>query len=232
MSDAQHRIERKLAESGQPLDPTQEEPSAAETSTERIRRFDTTGFSRMRTDWDDADRESMGVILAETDLIIRSEFRVAFAVMARLRKLVRIPAADPESGEVLTGPDDRPLWETDEDDLPVENWGLLRDADRASLLFSIASFLFEWELAAVDKWAEAMFAKVQWEDRFSHSFTALPGVSITGKPTIEDRTQWGQRLSLEERYFAIFKSALSRKADALIRSMIRIQRLLEGTSTR
>jgi hypothetical protein len=57
-------------------------------------------------------------------------------------------------------------------------------------------------------------------------------MQISGKPTIDDRTQWGHQFSAEERYFAVFRSVLSRKADALVRSMERLRRMLESTAIR
>ena len=77
-------------------------------------------------------------------------------------------------------------------------------------------------------WGDAMFAKVLWEQRFSEGFRLLPGAAISGKPTIDDRTQVGHSHSGQDRYFAVFQSVISRQADALVRNLIRIQRLLEN----
>jgi hypothetical protein len=186
----------------------------------------------MRVSWQGDDSERLTEITAVADDIIRKEFKVAFAVMTRLHKSVRTPLVEEGTGVLRTYPDGTPMWETDELGVPAEDWSQLSDRDREALLFTIVTWLFEWELRAVDEWAQAMYAKVQWEEKFARNFTALPGIQISGKPTIDDRTQWGHRNSAEERYFAVFRSVLSRKADSLVRSMIRLQKLLENTSVR
>jgi hypothetical protein len=157
---------------------------------------------------------------------------VAFAVVERIHRYVRTPVVDMATGAVQSYPDGTPMWETDSTGMPTEDWSQLGDRERESLLFTIATWLFDWELKAVDEWAQAMYAKVQWEEKFARGFIALPGMQVSGRPTIDDRTQWGHQFSAEERYFAVFRAVLSRKADALVRSMNRLSRLLEGTSSR
>lgn len=230
MSDARDQIERVRAESEQPIEITKEEPLEPETPPERTREMTHTSFSRARMTWLEDDQERLHEVLAVTDEIIAAEFRVAFTVLERLHRKVRSPLTDSD-GVVQAYDDGSPKWELDEYGVPVENWGLLDPDTRSKARHMLAIYLVEWEMRAADKWAEAMFAKVAWEERFAHGFTALPGIQITGKPTINDRTQWGHRLSVEERYFAVFCAALSKKADALVRSMIRLDRLLENTAT-
>jgi hypothetical protein len=230
VSDGKGKIERVLDEAGQPADATAETPLEPDLHPDRTRQFTHTSFSRARMAWLQDDQERLHEVIAITDEIIAGEFRVAFSVLESLRKRVRSPLTDGD-GVVQTYDDGSPKWETDEHGVPVENWSRLDPDTRNTALFLLTTYLVEWEMRSADKWAEAMFAKVAWEERFAHGFTALPGVQITGKPTIDDRTQWGHALSVEERYFAVFCSALSRKAEALVKSMIRLQRLLENTAT-
>ena len=231
MSDSQDRIERVLADSDRPEDITQEEGLEPDLPPDNTRQFTHTSFSRMRVNWIGDDAVRLQEVLATADDLIKDEFKVAFAVMERLRRCVRTPQVD-EDGVIRTYPDGTPMWEADELGAPAENWGLISDRDREALCFTITSWLFDWELKSVDEWAKAMFAKVQWEERFAKGFISLPGMQVSGKPTIDDRTQWGHQFSAEERYFAVFRSVLSRKADAVIRSMNRLYRMLEGTATR
>jgi hypothetical protein len=70
-------------------------------------------------------------------------------------------------------------------------------------------------------WGSAMFAKGIWEEAFAYGYT-----TPRGKFTIDDRTQFGHLQSIEERYFAIFQSVLSRRADALVRSLQRLENML------
>jgi hypothetical protein len=226
------QVERAIADADRPDDPGEERPLEPDIPPDRTRQFTHTSLSRMRTGWKGDDDARLAEVRATADDIIRAEFSVAFSVMERIYRYVRTPVVDGETGEVRAYPDGTPMWESDGLGAPVEDWGALGPREREALLLTITTWLFEWELRSVDKWAEAMFAKVQWEEKFARGFIALPGAAISGKPTIDDRTQWGHQFSAEERYFAVFRAVLSRKADALVRSMNRLVRLLEGTSIR
>lgn len=228
----QNQIERVLESSGRPDDAPAEQPAAPDVPPDRTRQFTHVNFSRMRTSWAGEDQVRLAEVKAVADDIIADEFKAAFAIIDRMHRHVRTPKVDPGTGEILSYPDGSPQWETDEYGVPEEDWGLLEDRERSNLLLAINSFLFEWELKAVDKWAEAMYAKVMWEEKFAGQFTVLPGFTGAGRPTIDDRTQWGHLHSAGERYFSVFQSVLSRKADALVRSMVRLSRVLENTSTR
>lgn len=231
MSDAQEQVERVLAESEVPADGTQEDPLEADIPPDRTRQFTHTSFSRMRTGWIGDDQVKVMELEALATEMVRERFKVAFAVMERVRRSVRTPAAD-EDGVLLTYPDGTPLWEKDELGVPVEDWEKLSDHDRDALLFTITTHMFEWELAAAGQWADAMYSKGIWEEEFARGFTAIPAGVVAGKPTIDDRTQWGHKNAAEARYFALFQSSLSRKAEGIVRSMKSLQRLLENTAPR
>lgn len=225
------QVQRALADMERPDDPGAERPLEPDIPPDRTRQFTHTSLSRMRTGWAGDDSARLAEVRATADDIIRAEFRVAFAVMERVYRYVRTPLVDEETGEVRAYSDGTPVWELDDLGAPVEHWGMLTDTDRRALRFTIGAWLFDWELKSVDAWAEAMYAKVQWEERFAQGFIALPGMQVSGKPTIDDRTQWGHQHSAEERYFAVFRAVLSRKADVVVRSMSRLLRLLEDTAT-
>lgn len=221
-----------LANVDRPEDPSEEGPLEPDLPPDRTRRFTHTSFSRMRTEWRGDDALRLEVVSATAREVIKSEFRMVFAVTERIHRYVRKPLVDKKTGEVQTYPDGTPMWETDELGCPVEDWDLLTDDARKGLMLTIATWLGEWELKSADLWAEAMYSKVQWEEAFSRGFIALPGAVISGKPTIDDRTQWGHHSSADERYFAVFRSALSRAAEGQVRSMGRLLRVLEATTGR
>lgn len=233
MSDARQQVERALDDMDRPEEVTAERPLEVDPHPDRTREMTHTGFSRMPTDWGAEDQERLEVIRGHAREIIRAEFRVAFVVIERLHRRVRSPRVSEDgTGEILTYPDGTPMWELDEDGVPAEDWSAITPLDREQLMWMIATWLHEWELKAVDAWAEAMFAKVAWEEKFAKGFTAMPGSQPIAKPTIDDRRQWGQRFSARDRYLAVFKAYLSKAADAEVRSMNRLYRMLEGTAIR
>jgi len=229
MSDAQQQIDRVLEESDVPAeDATAEEPMTSDPHPDRTTAMRTTGFSRMRTGWAGDDARMVMELEALSDKIIRSRLGVAFAIIERVRRHVRVPATD-RFGEVLTYEDGTPQWEKDEYGIPVEQWELLSDTDRLRLIGLIHSHMLEFEIVKANIWAEAMYAKGEWEEVFSRGYTALPDHVVSGKPTIEDRTHYSQKNAAQERYFALFQSALSRKADGVVRTLAGMQRFMEST---
>lgn len=68
-----------------------------------------------------------------------------------------------------------------------------------------------------------MFAKALWTESFSHYFDEPM------RGTVDDRTAKGNVKSAEERYFALYLSSVSRKADALVKSMDRLTLRLRDT---
>ena len=232
MSDAREQAARVIANSDTPADATQEDPASADTPTERMTRFARTGLSRTRTEWPGADRDALMILKAEADRIVKEEFRGYFSVLDRLYRCTRHPAVDQQTGVIKTYPDGTPMWEVDEWGDPAEDWSLLDDHTRDNLLHVLAVRLGEWEMHAADNWAEAMYAKVVWEEKFAQGFVAMPGHQVSGKPTIEDRTQFGNRFSTDERYFAVFKSVVSKKSDAILKAANRLYYLLDKTAGR
>lgn len=56
-------------------------------------------------------------------------------------------------------------------------------------------------------------------------------ISPTGRVTVEERTQRGRVYAAEDRYHAIFRSAVNRSAEALVRSMELIGQRLKDSLT-
>jgi hypothetical protein len=229
MTDVQDRIQRALGDSENPLDPGEESPLTPDPPPDRTKNLTRTSFSRMRTTWQGEDAVRLEEVKYQAERLMRDQFKVALDLMDQLYETIRTPRTD-DDGMPARGPGGRLLWVCDEDGNPDDDWSRLTPQLRSRFLFAITTHLYEWEQHSVTLWGEAMFAKVQWEEKFAAGFLNLPGVSISGKPTEADRTQAGHRHSIDNRYFAVFQAILSRKADALVRSLTRLQRLLSDVS--
>lgn len=179
-------------------------------------------WSRMRRTWLPDDAYVIDEIMMEADRIVRNTFPVAFTLMDRIYRTARFPKADEQTGLKLIAPGGGPVWETDEDGLPVEDWTRVGDRDRDDWLWVITTHLFEWEQQQQRMWGRSMFAKGKWEETFARFFQ-----SGNAGPTVDDKTQYGQSSAMESRYFGIFQGLLSRQSDALVKSMVRIQGVLE-----
>ena len=127
---------------------------------------------------------------------------------------VRTQAAD-ANGEPQVDQFGLPLWVKTNSGGWEEDFTRLTSKAKEDFLFKITTNIFDWQQRSTDLWGEAMFAKAQWEERFAIAYDD----GLSG--TIDDRRARGNKDAADERYFAIFLSLMSRKAEAIVRSMDR-----------
>jgi hypothetical protein len=195
--------------------------SPLDSDIEHTTKFRSPGFSRMRTEWkpEDAIILTKAKLAAEDRLVL--EFADAYRVLAHIYDIVRTPLIVED--EVQKDRHGWTVWAKDEYGSFIEDWSKLTHDKRDTILFTLATRLYDWEQKAADAWGEAMFAKGQWEETYSIGFDA----PMTG--TVNDREATGRIHSADERYFAIQMTFYSRKADALVRAMTRIADRLRDT---
>jgi hypothetical protein len=193
-----------------------------ELPEERARRFRTAGFSRMPTSWEGADATTMHAVHHQVTKLIDENFEDAFLLMYEIFDIVREVETD-DKGEAKLDEHDLPIWRKTVTGRPVESWENLTFKQRERFIFQINTRLMDWRLRASELWAEAMFSKAKWEDEFSIGYEELEG----SKPTIGDREARGRLASRESRYFAIYASYLSRKADAVVSVMEQLSQRLK-----
>lgn len=217
----QAQIQRVLHESGRVGD----EPLQLDPRPDRVRTFRGVNLSRMRRSWRPDDYVIMQEISAQAERWLQTRFLAAFDIMDRIFSVVRTPRIGSDDKPLLDA-SKRPVWEVNDLGMPKEDWSALGDRDRLGFLYEITTHLFEWEQSEADQWGLAMYAKGVWEESFALGFTAPAG----GKVTVESSSQAGHLASMEDRYFAIFQAVLSRRAEALVRSMTRIEQRLKDTA--
>jgi hypothetical protein len=205
------QIDRVLEEAGQQAGTAQEEPAQPDIPPDRTRMFRTTSFSRMRLSWSPADQLVMIEVRRQAEEIIRSEFSEAFELMNEVWAIVRTPEGLDSDGLPLRDGYGHIEWRRSVTGRPLEDWTRLVQSQRERFLYQALSVIFELKQRCADLWGESLFAKAAWEEAFAHGFDAPEG-----RLTVEDRTSRGRLASMEERYFAIFRSWLSRRADAVV----------------
>lgn len=173
----------------------------------------TPGFSRMRTDWTPHDAPIVAGLKQIADGIIIKTFTDAYEIMEQVFDYVREPETN-EDGVIIYDRFGYKVWARRETGAYIEDFTVLTDAERSDLLFRITARSLDWKQRAADLWGDAMFAKALWEEAMAIGFD-----EPTGKTTDEGRTQKGRLYSREERYHAIFRSLISRKADSVVSSM-------------
>lgn len=175
--------------------------------------FSTFGLSRIRTEWRSTDAATLQRVKQTVEDRLVVEFSDVYAIMSDLYDVVREPEVNMTTGEI-TVVDGLVVWaRSPATGAYVEDWSRLTIRQKEDFLYRITTNLFEWTQRAADLHLEAMFAKGQWTEKFATEFDS----PVSG--TVEDRTARGNVQAAEERYFAIYLSGLSRRADALIRVM-------------
>ena len=183
--------------------------------------FRTPKFMRMRFNWGDDDERK--VIVGVHDVIqtvMIREFTECYRILSDIQDIVRTPVIDKLTGEVykLNG---QTVWELTPSGYPAEDYSRLSHTQVENFLGTIVTRLFAWEQATARMWTDAMMAKARFEERFAIAY------GESGRRTVDDRTAAGNEDAAEERYHAIFLTGLSRRADALVRSMDRLQQRLK-----
>lgn len=201
-----------------------EPPEEKVLPEEREEWFRSPGFQRMRTAWEGEDAKQMQRLKGLIDRTIFDTFPEAYAIMSDLWDIVREPAVNENTGEVLKDPYGFVLWKRNPmTDQYIEDWSALTMRQREDFLFRITTQIFEWEQRAANLWIDAMFAKGMFVEHFSTAYDA----PIHG--TIDDRNAVGNIEAAEDRYFALMNAAISRKAEALVRSMNNLMLRLKDT---
>jgi hypothetical protein len=186
-----------------------------ELHEDRTREMSSLSLSRMRWEWPTELGESMDALHQMIDNQMLMKFAGAYQIMNDLYMVVREPMVG-AGGEMLEDAHGWPIWETNESGAYIEDFTRLGIKEVQNFLFRITTQLFAWEQTSARLWGDAMFAKAVWEEALGLGYEQAKS---NGSRTVEDRTQASRLVSREERLFSLFKSTLSRQAEALVRSM-------------
>lgn len=217
MDEEVRRAERALKEE------QKRDTDGVEIQPDREKDFGSGLFARMRTDWRGEDRDTIHVVRMQAERDIHREFRDAYGVLMDVYLTFRNPKVD-ENGEIMlneTGLE--PEWERDSFGRIIEDWIKITDRDREKFILNISMLLVDLRQRAANIWGESQLAKAKWEDSFVEGF-------LKAKGTNDARTNDGKATAREDRYFAIYKSWVSRKADALVSSLELLCQRLKDTN--
>lgn len=203
---------------GQELADTAEE----ELPEDREKTLSSLTFSRMKIDFSGPDKDMVKRIKDMIDGKVLSMFQDAFAVMSDIYDVVREPARDLAGDPEL----DRfgfIVWQRSVSGAYLEDWSRLTYKQREDFLFRITTSLFEWQQRKADLWAEAMYAKAIFTEHHALAYDS----PVSG--TIEDRTAYANTKASEHKYFALYCSHLSKRADAVVNSLELLGQRLKDT---
>lgn len=194
-----------------------------EISPDREKSFGSGLFARMRTDWRAEDRDMIHLVRQQAELDIHREFRDAYSVLMDVYLTYRKPKVDHNGEIVLNEHGLEPEWERDSFGRIIEDWIKITDRDREKFILNISMLLVDLKQRTANLWGESQLAKAKWEDSFVEGF-------LKAKGTNDARTNDGKASAREDRYFAIYKSWVSRKADSLVSSLELLCQRLKDTN--
>lgn len=181
---------------------------------EREEWFRAPGLRRMQMDFSPADRAVMDRMHSAIEKAVFEEFADAWAIMSRLWDIVREPEINEATGEIATDPFGFKIWKKDPlTQSYIEDWSQLTLTQQRDFLFEITTRIFEWEQRKERLWTNAMFSKAIFTERFAIEYDA----PMSG--TIDDRNAVANSKAAEDRYFALMQTSVSRRADAIVRTM-------------
>lgn len=211
MTEEERAADRAMREASEEAD----RPMEVELHEDRTQEFSTPAENRLRTDFRPEDREAVHGLHAVIDRLMLEHFGGAYQIMNDLYEIVREPRVL-EGGEIATDIHGFTIWETTESGAYIEDYSRLGSKEIKDFLFKITTRLFQWEQEAARIHGDAMYAKALWERAYALGYTSA---LHNGGRTVEDRTQAARVASVDDRFFGIFQTNFSRRADALVRSM-------------
>lgn len=193
-----------------------DQPMQVDPHDDRTLEFERTGLSRLRTTWSEEDADAMAGIHGVVEREIMVHFAGAFQIMNEIYDIVREPHVNRRTGEIEKDAYGFTIWLRTETGAFIEDYSKLGHKEVEHFLFRVTTRLFDWEQQAAQLWGDSMFAKALWEQSLARGYQAA---REAGGRTVEDRTQAARLASYDERLFGIFKALISRRADAVVRSM-------------
>ena len=183
-------------------------------------------FARMRFNWQTNDeKQAIDRARIEVDRRIMQVFADAFSIMEEISSYARIQEVDRETGEYVFDDMGSVIWKVLPSGRIDEDFSRLTRRQKEHFIGLITVRLFAWEQMSGEMKMDALMSKAVFEEKF-----AL-GYERPIKGTIEDRTSYGNIDASQDRYLAIYMTALSHRADAIVRSMDRIALRLRDVLT-
>lgn len=168
---------------------------------ERKTSWKRTGFTRMSLEWGSEEQVTMHQVLRQVRRLYVKAFPDLVELEMDLLLRVRLPVS--VDGEISRDEYGYPVWQQTTTGAYIEDWQRMTSAEREGFLHRIYTSLFDWQRRRVEAWTEAMFSKARWEEAFGEGYTN------SGGKTDRDREERGKLSSMEERYFALYKSAFA-----------------------
>lgn len=166
---------------------------------EAMRREQSKGiFAKIDFHWRTSDRMILDQIRAAADNMFAEQFDSALQVLDEFYASLRAPQVNAH-GVVVTGADRRPLWQTNDEGNPVEDWNRLTGQDIEEALFKLQQIRLLVAPQVDELRSEAIYAKHLYDDQYQDGYRGL----IEG--TQGDRNAYASKVSRTDKYHSFFR---------------------------
>ncbi len=155
---------------------------------------------KVNIDPEESDREALEYIMGDIEHRLHVEYAQVFSMENQLLAKVRSQVPEYLGGGYAKA----------QDGSYIEDWGRLSTQDMEQFILSGSSEAFFASQRVINQFAEAAYAKYDYDDAYDDAYARM----LTG--TIGDKTAKAKRKTQKERWVALYKSIYYKKCKELV----------------
>ena len=155
---------------------------------------------RLKVEWSEDEKADIDFIQQSIEERIRLDYAQAFAIEERVLAKVRTPLP----------PGQGPGWARNMDGSYIEDWSRITPKEMESFVQAASSEAFFASQRVIDSYAEAVFAKFNYDDAYDEAYSGI----LTG--TVSDKTAKAKRRTQKERWMALYRTLYYKRAKEVV----------------
>lgn len=155
---------------------------------------------RLKVEWSEDEKADIDFIQQSIEERIRLDYAQAFAIEEQVLAKVRTPLP----------PGQGPGWARNMDGSYIEDWSRITPKEMESFVQAASSEAFFASQRVIDSYAEAVFAKFNYDDAYDEAYSGI----LTG--TVSDKTAKAKRRTQKERWMALYRTLYYKRAKEVV----------------
>lgn len=155
---------------------------------------------RLKVEWSEDEKADIDFIQQSIEERIRLDYAQAFAIEEQVLAKVRTPLP----------PGQGPGWARSMDGSYIEDWSRITPKEMESFVQAASSEAFFASQRVIDSYAEAVFAKFNYDDAYDEAYSGI----LTG--TVSDKTAKAKRRTQKERWTALYRTLYYKRAKEVV----------------
>ena len=155
---------------------------------------------RLKVEWSEDEKSDLDFIQQSIEQRIRQDYAQAFAIEEQVLAKVRTPLP----------PGQGPGWARNTDGSYVEDWSRITPKEMEGFVQAASSEAFFASQRVIDSYAEAVFAKFNYDDAYDEAYSGI----LTG--TVGDKTAKAKRKTQKERWMALYRTLYYKRAKEVV----------------